>query len=496
MLVALTLCLVIASLMILFVKKNRESWLLMGLCVSLALEMCGIMIFIAKKGGVSQDVMQFLYFSRTIQEKIRYLWITLNQLGFLIALGRTLYPFFLLEIALNYSMVSWIRKNHWVEKVIAILPAITLILYYPAVYRWLTARSRLWQQFLMETSFCWLSLYLIASLLFLFWEYHSITMKFCRRQFSQIMSCLVGMTILYCLYFHQDPGQVYHFYSYDFIWGKGIGYLQINPSLLSYTSLVLISVICCVMGFYSLFCYTTGNYEESKNDMVLQRKFNMAKVGVSMFVHGMKNQLLSSKVIYKRIGQLYEQPEVDVVKLKEYIDSLESFNNAMLSRMEELYSCVKSNAIYMVPVSIQEIAENAIDRFHKKYAECEINTELSPDIVILADKSQLCEALYNLLINAQEAVLDADKEDGKVTLRCYNERLYTVIEVHDTGLGMSKTQMKRVFEPFYSNKNSNYNWGMGLYYVREVVKGHLGLTRVESKLNEGSSFYVLLPRYN
>ena len=52
----------------------------------------------------------------------------------------------------------------------------------------------------------------------------------------------------------------------------------------------------------------------------MARKFDTAKVGVSMFAHGMKNQLLSSRVIYKRIGQLYEQPQVDTVQLKEYIN--------------------------------------------------------------------------------------------------------------------------------------------------------------------------------
>jgi len=117
------------------------------------------------------------------------------------------------------------------------------------------------------------------------------------------------------------------------------------------------------------------------------------------------------------------------------------------------------------------------------------------DTLILADKVQLCEALYNLLINAQEAVINSNRENGQVSLLCHLERLYTVIEVRDNGCGMNKSQIKKIFEPFYSNKNSNFNWGMGLYYVREIVKSHLGSIRVESKVGEGSSFYVLLPKY-
>lgn len=235
---------------------------------------------------------------------------------------------------------------------------------------------------------------------------------------------------------------------------------------------------------------------DNKEDIVMERKFDSVKGGISVFVHSMKNQLLSSKVIYKRIRQLYEQPEIDMQKLEEYIATLEDINNLMLSRMEELYRCVKSNAIYMTPVSLKEITDQTLELFRKKYPDVKVHVEIEDNILILADKVHLCEALYNLLINAQEAVMNSHRnEDGQVSLLCHLERLYTVIEVRDNGCGMNKSQIKKIFEPFYSSKNSNFNWGMGLYYVREIVKSHLGTLRVESKVGEGSSFYILLPKY-
>ena len=228
----------------------------------------------------------------------------------------------------------------------------------------------------------------------------------------------------------------------------------------------------------------------------MERKFDTAKVGVSMFAHGMKNQLLSCRVIYKRIGQLYEKPKVDVEQVKEYVDALEQINSTMLVRMEELYRSVKTSAIYLMPVRIEEIASDTLMRFHQKYPDVRIRVEGDMDLTVLADKTHLCGALNNLLINAQEAVLAAERgNDGEVALLCHNERLYTVIEVRDNGTGMSRGSMKKVFEPFYSSKNSNSNWGMGLYYVREIAKSHLGSVRVESKEGEGSSFFILLPKY-
>lgn len=496
MLIILTICLVIASVLILCVKKSKESLYLFGLCLSLMLEICGVMIFIAKKGGISLEVLQFLYFSKAIQGKIQYFLLTLNQMGYLIALGRILFPFFLIKLSMNYSMIPVIRKNAWIAKAAALLPFLSLILYYPAVYKIFTRDRVQFQILLTQSTMLWINAYLLISGILLLYELKSITMKFCKRQFIQIVVCMFALSGIYYLYYRQDPGQVYHFYSYAYTWNKGIGYLSVAPSLLSYFVLVIGSVICSILGFYSLLRFTRGSYEANREEIVMERKFDTAKVGASMFVHSMKNQLLSSRVIYKRIGQLYNQPEVDVEKVKEYIDTLEDFNDAMLTRMEELYRCVKSNSIYMVPVSVEEIAENALERFHKKYPDAQVYVDLGEKPTILADKVHFCEALYNLMTNAQEAVLEAERGQlGEVSLNCYNERLYTVIEVRDNGNGMGKSLTKKIFEPFYSSKNSNFNWGMGLYYVREIVKSHLGSMRVESEEGKGSSFYILLPKY-
>ena len=46
-----------------------------------------------------------------------------------------------------------------------------------------------------------------------------------------------------------------------------------------------------------------------------------------------------------------------------------------------------------------------------------------------------------------------------------------------------------------SSKNSNSNWGMGLYYVRSIVRSHLGSVRVESERGKGTRFFVILPRF-
>lgn len=496
MLIILVVCLVLASIFIVCLKKDKEPMLLLCLCLSLMFEIAGVMIYMAKKGGISYEVMQFFYFTNAIQIRIRYFLISLSQMGFLIALGRTVFPYFLLHLALQYSMIPIIRTNQWIYKAIIILPILTLILYLPKVYHYLVNQNAEVQLWLAESSMIWIMIYLLLSVVLLLVEYFSITMKFCRQEFRQIMISLFALMGIYLLYCRQDPGQVYRFYSSPFAWNKGIGYLQGTPSVFSYATLVLISTVCCVMGFYSLFRFTTNNYEENRNDAMIRRKFDTARIGASMFVHSMKNQLLSNKVVYKRIAQIYNAESMDTQKLKQYIEVLEEVNTNMLTRVEELYRCVKANSIVLVPHSVEDIFARAIEIFHEKYPDIMVDIKIMEPTMILADKIHLCEALYNLLTNAQEAVQDKKvQKEPAIVLYCHNERLYTVLEVRDYGIGMSKLQQAKVFEPFYSNKNSNFNWGMGLYYVREIIKGHLGLLKIESKEGEGSSFFILLPKY-
>ena len=182
--------------------------------------------------------------------------------------------------------------------------------------------------------------------------------------------------------------------------------------------------------------------------------------------------------------------------MREYVETLENINEALLERMEELYRSVKSSSIVMVSCSLEEIAGNALNRFYDKCPNAFVEVSLESNAAVLADKAHLCEAIYNLLVNAQDAVEAAERgAEGKISLLSHDERMYTVIEIKDNGVGIPKGLVKKIFDPFYTSKNRNHNWGMGLYYVRAIVKGHLGSLRVESREGRGSSFYILLPKY-
>jgi PAS domain S-box-containing protein len=123
---------------------------------------------------------------------------------------------------------------------------------------------------------------------------------------------------------------------------------------------------------------------------------------------------------------------------------------------------------------------------------------------VYLDPSQLELVIMNLAINSRDAMPDG----GTVSIRTYEEKLgprrraipsglpakYAVMEVSDTGLGMSKEVQAKIFEPFYTTKGPGKGTGLGLSTVYGIVHHAGGQVTVESAPNQGATFTVFLPK--
>ncbi len=123
-----------------------------------------------------------------------------------------------------------------------------------------------------------------------------------------------------------------------------------------------------------------------------------------------------------------------------------------------------------------------------------------------ADATQLRQVIMNLILNASEAIGDKSgvisvttgiaECDAQYLRACFlGDNLapgaYVYLEVADTGCGMDRTTLSRVFEPFYTTKFTGR--GLGLTAVFGIVRGHRGAIRVESEPGRGTVFRVLFP---
>jgi signal transduction histidine kinase/DNA-binding response OmpR family regulator len=136
-----------------------------------------------------------------------------------------------------------------------------------------------------------------------------------------------------------------------------------------------------------------------------------------------------------------------------------------------------------------------------------IETALPKDgLELFVDPNQLLQVLLNLCTNAFHAM---PNDGGKVTISANlippNSRhplaremqpgqAYVELTVADTGIGMSRETMRRIFEPLFTTKRATQGTGLGLSIVHGIVRSHGGFIHVESKLGQGSQFQVYLPK--
>jgi signal transduction histidine kinase len=100
----------------------------------------------------------------------------------------------------------------------------------------------------------------------------------------------------------------------------------------------------------------------------------------------------------------------------------------------------------------------------------------------------LHRAISNLVLNA----MDAMPQGGRLTLRTRGEDGKVLIEVVDTGSGLTPEECERIFTPYYTSKQ--HGTGLGLAIVQSVVSDHGGSVRVQSEPGRGTTFVVELPR--
>jgi signal transduction histidine kinase/FixJ family two-component response regulator len=148
------------------------------------------------------------------------------------------------------------------------------------------------------------------------------------------------------------------------------------------------------------------------------------------------------------------------------------------------------------PVPLDELTLDTAEDFRAavEQAGLTLHTEIAPQLPLVSGyPTYLGRVLDNLLGNA----IKFTPEGGTLTIRLRQDGDQVALEVSDTGIGIPSDQLDRVFERFYqidgSAQRRYRGMGLGLALVKEIVETYGGQVKVESQLNEGSTFTVLLP---
>jgi signal transduction histidine kinase/HAMP domain-containing protein len=193
------------------------------------------------------------------------------------------------------------------------------------------------------------------------------------------------------------------------------------------------------------------------------------------------------------VGELNEQQSGYVRKIVVGVESMSRLVNNLL----DLGRIEAGIGLQLEMLSIPDVVDEVVESLRLKSTQkrLNLNVEIPPGAAVLvqADPALLHQAVYNLIENAIKYTPDG--KDIRVRANIRQEKL--VLEVQDTGIGISPVDQPRLFEKFYRSANreakKERGTGLGLAIVKSIADRHHGRVWVESKLGQGSNFFFEVP---
>ena len=220
----------------------------------------------------------------------------------------------------------------------------------------------------------------------------------------------------------------------------------------------------------------------------LEHLDRLANLGVltAGVAHEIKNALVAVRTF------------VDLLREQHKDDELSQLVSKEIGRIENVVHQVLRDAtreqFKLAPLRVHVLLEDAMrllrHQFEARSIQAALRLEAAQD-QISGDERQLRHALLNLLMNSVEAISGAGRIEVVSSIRAVDGRRDLCVRISDTGSGIHPDHLPLLFSPFFTTKNEGT--GLGLAITHRIIQQHDGKITVESKVNEGTTFHVMLP---
>jgi PAS domain S-box-containing protein len=215
------------------------------------------------------------------------------------------------------------------------------------------------------------------------------------------------------------------------------------------------------------------------------------------------NNILSSIFGYAQLAEIHiEQPE----KAKEYIAQLIKGGQRAAALIRQILTFSRQSEFKRRPLSVYTLLKEALKLLRSSIpSNIEIQENIFSREMVMADPTQIHQVMMNLCTNAYHAMSETG---GVLTVKLDEVEIpkhqsfpdlnilagkYIKLEIKDTGHGIDKKNMGKIFDPYFTTKSAGKGTGLGLAVVVGIVKKQNGFIKSYSKVGEGSKFQVFWP---
>ncbi|MFW6146871.1 MAG: PAS domain S-box protein [Thermodesulfobacteriota bacterium] len=215
---------------------------------------------------------------------------------------------------------------------------------------------------------------------------------------------------------------------------------------------------------------------------------------VTGVAHEINNPLMASDTFL----HLLEESVDDNPELKKRVLLIKECNKRIQDIVQKLREFSRQAKVEFTAMDVNDAVEAvmAITRQQLLNQGIEVDLTLKKDLPkVLGDKNQIEQVLLNLISNARDAMESKEEKALTIQTRLNQKGKQVEISVRDTGVGMTDEQIEKIFNPFFTTKDSDKGIGLGLSICYRLIEAHQGKIEVKSTLNKGTEFLVSLPVY-
>lgn len=228
--------------------------------------------------------------------------------------------------------------------------------------------------------------------------------------------------------------------------------------------------------------------EESAVKLAMSEREQAWREMAKQVAHEIKNPLTPMRLSVQSFQRKFDPNDPQIhQKVDEYTKTLIQQIDTMSSIASAFSNFAKMPAQQNEMLNVIEITRLAMDIFNEDYINVLFEKE---EIIIKFDRTQLIRVITNLVKNAIQAI--SNDRTPLINVRVFEENENAIITVEDNGIGITKENIPKIFEPKFTTKTSGMGLGLGM--VKNIVETYNGSITFTSEENKGTTFTVTIPK--
>jgi two-component system NtrC family sensor kinase len=229
--------------------------------------------------------------------------------------------------------------------------------------------------------------------------------------------------------------------------------------------------------------------EETQSTLIQSEKMSALGQFSAGVAHEIKNPLTGVLTYIKLMLKNITENKINIQEFKERLSIMEQETERCVRIIRNLLDFARQSEFSFKETDINSLIEDSLSfiQHHAELEKVKIIKELNPALPkVNVDPHQIQQVFVNIILNAIQAMPDG----GTLTIKTGIDKELVYIKFTDTGVGISKENMKKLFTPFFTTKEKGS--GLGLAVCYGIIEKHKGRIEVESEEGKGTTFTIKL----